>query len=233
MSVHAVIVNWNGREETLGCLQSLAASRDVEVVVHVIDNGSADGSVGAVRAAYPEVRIQSFDENRGFAAAANAGMRAALESGAGFVFLLNNDARVEPDTLGRLLDAARRKPEAGIYGGKIFRDRAANRLWCCGVSMGWYFNLCRLRGFDRVDDGSYDREETVASLTGCGLLITREVLERIGLFDEDFFVYVEDADLCARARMEGFSCLYVPDAVMEHAGAGSTGGGYSPARKYH
>jgi len=232
VTVHVVIVNWNGCADTLRCLESLSKSSGIEHAIHVVDNGSTDGSVAAIRAAWPEATVQEFDDNRGFAAAANAGMRAALADGAEFVFLLNNDATVLPDTLACLGAAAARRPEAGLYSGKIYRDLEARRLWCCGVSMGWHFNLCRLRGFGKIDRGAFDAEQVVDSLTGCGLLISRRVVETVGYLDEDFWVYVEDADYCARAQQMGFSCLYVPDAVMEHRGAGSTGGGYTPARKY-
>lgn len=231
-AVHVIVVNWNGRDATLQCLDLLARSEGPPLVVHVIDNGSEDDSVARIRAAHPEALLQLFPENRGFAAAANAGMRAALDAGAELVFLLNNDARVEPYTIARLAEAAARRPECGLYGGKIYADRAAGVLWCCGVRLGGWPNLGRLRGHGRRDRGEYDREEVVDSLTGCGLLVRREVLERVGLFDEAFWVYVEDADLCVRAREHGFACLYVPGATMEHRGAGSTGGGYSPARKY-
>lgn len=232
VSVHVVVVNWNGRDATLACLERLRAVRSPVIAVHVIDNGSSDDSVVRIRAAHPAARLQLFAENRGFAAAANAGIRAALADGARHVFLLNNDALVEPDTLARFAEAAARRPECGLYGGKIYLDRGANVLWCCGVKLGGHFNLGRLRGHGRPDRGDYEREEEVDSLTGCGLFVGREVFERIGLFDEAFWVYVEDADFCVRAREAGFACLYVPGATMEHPGAGSTGGGYSPARKY-
>lgn len=232
MSVHVVVINWKACEETLACLESVQRSRDVEFVLHVIDNGSQDGSVDRIRERFPDARLQAFAQNLGFAAAANAGIRVALQEGCEFVLLMNNDARVEEDTLAELVAAARRRPECGLYGGKIFRDRAGKVLWCCGVELGLYPNLSRLRGHGRIDSGAFDTEEIVDSLTGCGLLVQREVFEKAGLFDEAFWVYVEDADLCLRAADHGFSCLYVPTAIMEHPGGGSTGGGYSPGRKY-
>ncbi|MAG54776.1 MAG: hypothetical protein CMJ83_00640 [Planctomycetes bacterium] len=128
--------------------------------------------------------------------------------------------------------AGSRHPSAGLFGGRIYQDRAADRLWCCGVGMGWWPNLCRLRGHGKAGAGRYLKEERVDGLTGCGLLVRREVFDRVGLLDEEWFVYVEDADLCARARKAGFDSVYVPGAVLEHAGAGSTGGGYSRGRKY-
>lgn len=230
--VHAVVVNWNGAAETLGCLQSLAALRPPLAAVHVVDNASSDDSVARILSAHPEVRIHRNARNEGFAGGVNPGIRSALEAGAAWVLLMNNDARCEPDAVARLLDAARERPGAGLLGGKIYRDRARRVLWCCGVRLGWSPNLGQLRGFDQVDVGRFDRREVVDSLTGCGLLVRRAVFDKIGVFDEEYFAYVEDADFALRAREAGFQCAYEPGAVFEHPGGGSTGGGYSPGRKY-
>lgn len=232
MSVHVVVVNWNGRDTTLGCLHNLRASLPGDVVVHVVDNGSTDGSVEAVRQTHSWARVHCNGANLGFAAGANVGIRAALEDGAEYVFLHNNDAVVDSGTLPALLDAAERHPAAGLFGGRIYHQRSTDVLWCCGVRMGWAPNLAHLRGHQRPGAGRFLQEEDVDSLTGCGLLVHKDVWERVGLLDESWFVYVEDADFCARARKAGFRCVYVPTAIMEHSGAGSTGGGYSPGRKY-
>jgi hypothetical protein len=231
-AVHAVVVNWNGAKDTLRCLASLAAVSPPLAAVHVVDNASTDGSQGRIRAAQPGVTLHENPRNEGFAAAANRGIRAALDGGAAWVLLMNNDATLEPEAVARLLAAVADAPRAGLAGGKIFRDRAAGVLWCCGVRIGWGPNIGRLRGFDQVDDGRFDRREVVDSLTGCGLLVKRAVFDRVGLLDQGYFAYVEDADFALRAREAGFECLYEPTARFEHAGGGSTGGGYSPGRKY-
>ena len=237
MSVHVVVVSWNARQTTLGCLENLRASLPRDAVVHVVDNGSADGSADAV-AAFAEtadslsVVLHRRDANLGFAGGANIGIQAALDAGSEWVLLQNNDAVIDPGTVPAFLEAAERHPTAGLFGGRIYRDRAADVLWCCGVRMGWAPNLARLRGHGQSGAGRYQREEVVGSLTGCGLLVSRAVFESIGLLDESWFVYVEDADFCARAVKAGFRCVYVPTAVFEHAGGGSTGGGYSAGRKY-
>lgn len=232
MTVHAVIVNWNGGAATLRCLGSVAALDNPPAVVHVVDNGSTDGSAEAVEAAHPAVRVHRTGRNLGFAAGANVGIRAALSEESDFVLLLNNDATLETGALARLVDAAKRRPDLGLYGPKILSDTREGRLWCCGVSLGFAPNLCRLRGHGRRDRGRFDREETVDALTGCVLLVSRRVFEAVGLLPEAYFVYVEDADFCAAARAAGFGCLYVPSARAEHRAASSTGGGYSRGRKY-
>lgn len=231
MSTHVVVVNWNGGDEVLRAVEAARGS-EPPAVIHVVDNGSTDGSAERLEALDPEIRLQRTGANLGFAKAANRGIRAALDAGADFVFLLNSDAVVREDTIDALVQAVQRHPEAGLFAGKIVQDGAGERLWCCGVKMGFWPNLARLRGHGRRDRGRYDREELVDALTGCGLLVARAVFERIGLLDEGYFVYVEDADFCARAAKAGLRCCYVPTSVMVHRGAGSTGGGYSEGRKY-
>lgn len=230
--VHVVVVNWNGGEMVLEALESAKASQEVEVVLHVVDNGSTDGSADAIEGRFPAARVHRTGRNLGFAAGANVGLRACLEEDAAWAFLLNNDATLDPDALGELVRAAGEHPEAGLLAGRIYLDRAADRLWCCGVTLGFWPNLCRLRGNGRSGRGRYEQPEWVHSFTGCGLLIGRAVLDEVGLLDEDYFVYVEDADYCVRAQKRGFRCRYVPSAVMEHGASQSTGGGYAAARKY-
>jgi GT2 family glycosyltransferase len=225
-------VNWNSAAETLKCLDSLEALSPPLAAIHVVDNASKDDSVGAIARAHPRARIHLNPANAGFAGGVNPGLRAALGAGADWVLLLNNDATLQPDAVSRLLGAARERPDAGLLGGKIYRDRAAKILWCCGVDLGFGPNVGRLRGFGRKDDGRWDETETVDSLTGCGLLVRRAVFEKVGLLDESYFAYVEDADFALRAAEAGFRCVYEPTAVFEHKGGGSTGGGYSVGRKY-
>lgn len=231
MTVHAVVVNWNGVDDTLLCIKNLQAQTE-RPVIHVVDNGSEDGSVEALMSLGDQIILHRLPTNVGFAAGANVGIRSALEASAPFVFLQNNDATCDPLALSMLVAAASKHPSADLFGGRIYRDRAQDVLWACGVSMGWSPNLGRLRGHGLRGASRFPMEEEVDSLTGCGLLIRSDLLRRIGLLDETFFVYVEDADLCARARMAGSKCVYVPSAILEHKGGGSTGHGYGGTRKY-
>ncbi|MEZ6194177.1 MAG: glycosyltransferase family 2 protein [Planctomycetota bacterium] len=231
-SLWLVMVNWNGGAMTRDALAAVGAGSRRPDGVIVVDNGSTDDSLALAGGGSPVPEIIRNPDNRGFAAAANQGIARALERGADLVFLLNNDARCEPETLARLEEASRRRPAAGLLAPKILREgEGPPRLWCAGVSVGFHPNLQDLRGFERPDDGRYDREEEVDALTGCGLLVRREVFEAIGLFDERFFVYVEDLDLSLRARDAGFACLHVPGAVLHHRAGASTGGGYGAWRK--
>ncbi len=232
MKVHCVIVNWNGGAGNHACLSSVLAAGIPEAHIHFIDNGSTDGSTESVEDRHPGLALMRTGTNLGFAAAANIGVRNALSAGAEAVLFMNNDALLDAAALQAFEQAVQRAPKAGLYGPRVYMDARRERLWCCGMDLGRGPNLARLRGHGMNAAGRFLVEEEVNALTGCGLLVLREVFERIGLLDEAWFVYVEDADFCARARKAGFSMRYVPEAVLEHAGAGSTGGGYGRARKY-
>jgi GT2 family glycosyltransferase len=215
-----VIPNWNGERFLSLCLDSLRRQtlRDFETVL--VDNASSDGSIELVRRDFPEVRVVSLSENLGFAAAVNAGIKV---SEAEYVALLNNDTEQDPGWLEALVRAAKRHLEAGFFASKLvdFRDRrfldgAGDALRLSGLPY-------RL-GHGEVDRGQFDHPGYVFSACGAAALYRREMLDDVGLFDEDFVSYCEDGDLSFRAQLAGYRCLYVPDAVVYHMGSASTGG---------
>lgn len=232
--LHVVIINWNTADETVDCVASVLSRLGDEDRIELVDNGSRDASPARLAALADErITLHLQSENTGFAHAANVGMRAAHGAGAEHVLLMNNDARLEDGCIETLRARAREHPEAGLLGPRIYADAARTIFWCCGTALGGGPNLCRLRGHGQPDDGaSYREDESVDALTGAVLLVTRDLIERIGFLDEAYFVYVEDADYCARARAAGFEPRFVGAAVAVHAGSGSSGGGYSALRKY-
>lgn len=226
--VNAIVVNWNGGEKLLTCLESLFNSKGVKLTVHLVDNGSVDGSANAAKRKFLKLKIHKLNENKGFAAGVNIGIKAALRQKADFMFLLNNDATIKPNTIRELLSAAERDPNAGLYGGKIITPD--KKIWCCGMAIGfWNWGL---RGNGQKDKGQYSKKEPVDALTGCGIMVSQNVFKKIGLFSEEYFAYVEDEDFCTRANKAGFHCLYVPTSTIIHEGSSSTGGGYTEVRKY-
>lgn len=230
--VVVIIVNFNGGDLTPDCLASLRQSEFLPTTTIVIDNASTDGS-RELLASMSDDNLQLIinDVNVGFAKACNQGMKEAVASGADFVLLQNNDARLQPNALSELLKAAAQYPKAALLGGKIYLGEGP-KLWCAGMNVGFYPNLQDLRGFGQMDQGQFDAAGDVDALTGCGLLIRREFIEDGGYFDEDFFVYVEDLELSLRARSSGWVCRYVPTAVLYHDAGSTSGQGYSPWRKY-
>jgi GT2 family glycosyltransferase len=215
-----VIPNWNGERFLTLCLGSLRRQTFREFETVLVDNASSDGSIGLVRRDFPEVRVISMRENRGFSAAVNAGIEASTTE---LVALLNNDTEQDPGWLEALVRAADEHPEAGFFASKLvdFYDRhvldgAGDALRLSGLPY-------RL-GHGERDRGQFDRPAYVFSACAAAALYRREMLDEIGLFDEDFVSYCEDGDLSFRAQLAGYRCLYVPDALVYHMGSVSTGG---------
>jgi GT2 family glycosyltransferase len=218
--VTVVIPNWNGRELLNRCLASLREQSFEDFDTIVVDNGSADGSVELVTRSFPEVRVLSLGENLGFSAAANAGIRASRSE---YVTLLNNDTEAVPGWLGVLVAAADSHPEAGSFASKLVSLHDRRTLDGAGDTLRRSGLPYRL-GHGERDLGQYEEPAYVFGACAAAALYRRGMLDEIGLFDEDFFAYCEDGDLSFRAQLAGYRCLYVPEAVVYHAGSASSGG---------
>jgi GT2 family glycosyltransferase len=191
---------------------------DAEVIV--VDNGSTDGSLGLLERGYPDVRVLPLGENRGFAGACNAGIRAARGR---FILLLNNDTEVDTQWLEQVLAAFERHPDAGMVASKMLLFDRRDTFHTAG-------DFYRVdgqpgnRGVWQRDEGQYDDEEYVFGACGGSAAYRRRMLEQVGLLDEVFFYSCEDVDLAWRAQLAGWRCVYAPRAVVYHK-LSATGGG--------
>jgi GT2 family glycosyltransferase len=212
-----VVLNWNGGDDTLAALESLEGLETI-----CVDNGSTDGSDAAVEERFPAVELLRLGENRGFAGGNNAGIRRALERGADWVLLLNNDAVAQPGLAEALARAAR--PGVGLLACKIVYPDG--RVQYAGA---------RFRARLGYSGRSWTRERSldVDRADGAAMAVSREALETAGLLDEQLFAYVEDAEWSLRLRRAGFRVVLVPDAVVVHKGSASTGGRASTANLYY
>lgn len=231
-TVDVIIVNFNTRDRTIECIDSVLRQNLPGCRVILVDNGSTDGSVPAIVAAHPTVQIVDAGENLGFARGVNRG----VEAGNGdYVLLLNPDATVFPGSLEALLAFAAEHPENGVFGGRTVReDGSLDPSSCWGAPSLWSLLSfatglsTAFRGspiFDPESLGPWRRDTVreVPIVTGCLLLTLRRDWELLGGMDERFFLYGEDAEFSARARMRGFRPVVVPDAVIQHDVGGSTG----------
>jgi GT2 family glycosyltransferase len=221
---YIIVVNWNGRHDTLECLASLSDVTDPSMSVLVVDNGSEDGSQEAIRHTYPEVTLLETGSNLRYAGGNNAGIRFALEKGAEQIMLLNNDTAVDPAFLGAMTDTLQSSPDTGIVAPKILYSADPGRLWYAGGEISFWTGTMRHRGIREPDDGRFDIPHDTGYASGCCLLAKRSVVERIGLLDETYFMYSEDADWCMRARRAGFRVMYEPRARVWHKVSVSAGG---------
>jgi GT2 family glycosyltransferase len=236
MSTLAVVVlSWNGRDLTRDTLASLAACRMPEgwrLHTLVVDNASSDGSPQMVHDEFPGVELLALAENRRFAGGNNVGVARALESGADAVMLLNNDVVADPGLMEKLLAALAEDPRAGAVTPLIYFAPPTDRIWYAGGRCRPALAHSSHRGIRERDHGQYRALEETGYLTGCCLLATSEAWRRVGLLDERYFIYAEDADWSLRARAAGFRLLFVPTARLWHRVSASSGGALNPWKVY-
>jgi GT2 family glycosyltransferase len=231
-NVYVIVLNWNGKEDTLACLESLRKTDYGNYKVVLVDNGSEDDSVYAVREKFPEVEIVETGKNLGFAGGNNVGIEYAMKAGADYIYLINNDTAVEPGYLKALVEAAEADPRVGLAGSKICYFSEPDRIWFAGGTINWLCNRGQHIGLDELDKGQYDEMREVGYLTGCSLLIRREAVERVGVLSDDYFLYYEDCDYSLRIKNAGYKNLYVPKSKIYHKVSRSTKPG-SPSYVYY
>lgn len=219
MDASVVIPNLNGAHLLEPCLVSLAEQTLPPAQVLVVDNGSTDGSVELVREQFPEARLLTFPENRGFAAAMNAGI---AEAAGRFVAFLNNDAVAQPTWLEELVACLERHPAAAAATSKLLSADDPVRLDGAGDGLTRSF-LPYVRGHGDPDDGGFDAEVEVFGASGAAALWRAFVLRELGAFDERFFAYYEDVDLSFRARLRSYEIWYAPRSVVTHTRGGTAG----------
>lgn len=231
---YAVVLSWNGREDTLRCLDSLAAVTGPPIRVVCVDNGSTDGSVEAIRKRHPEVHVIENGANLGFSGGNNVGLRWALDQGASWLGLVNNDAVVAQDTFAGFAKVAAARPQAGALAGKLYLTERPDRIWFAGQRyLTWLGYSGRARGLGRPDSERYRRVVPTDRAAGGLMAVSRRAIDRAGLLDEDLFAYVEDVDWSLRIREAGFQVLLAPEARAWHRVAGSTGGASSTHNLYY
>jgi GT2 family glycosyltransferase len=205
--VWIVLVNWNGADDTLDCLHSLGRLDYQPRHVVVVDNGSTDDSVARLQAPWPNLDLLLSQTNLGFAGGNNLGIRYALNGGAAYIWILNNDTTVDPSSLSELIAVAEQQPDVGIVGSIQYEAGAGDVVQSWG---GGNFSRLTRNPSEATFPGPRDY------ITAASMLVRRRVFEEIGLFDERFFIYWEDADLSRRATEHGWRLAVAPRAVVYH-----------------
>jgi GT2 family glycosyltransferase len=223
-TVVTVLPNWNLRADLAECLNSLAQTTYPQHHIIVVDNASTDDSVVYVREHYPCVTVLQLPSNRGYAAALNAGIACALAEGAEYVFALNNDTIVPPETLSRLVAVLEADSGIGIVTPKLLDHRRPGRLYSLGDRRSAWLPLPRAYGYNWVDKPEYGGLMEFDYVTGCAMLIPARLLRDAGLFDEGFFLFYEDSDFCHRVRERGYRIAVAGYAPIYHKVSVSTGG---------
>ena len=241
--IAVVVLNWNRKKDTLECLKSLdqIKAKTFHLDVVVVDNGSTDGSVTAIK----NYKVKNFKkhlvelgQNLGFAGGNNAGVSYALSLNSDFVMVLNNDTIIDASCITALLTGAKRHPKAAILSPKIYfahgfefhkkrykSDELGKVIWYAGGQMDWNNVYGSNYGVDEVDKGQFNEERKIDFATGACFLARTEALKKTGLFDERYYLYLEDAELSQRVKAKGFEIWYIPGGVIWHKVSQSSGVG--------
>ena len=218
--VSIIILNWNGVEDTIECLESLRRITYPNYEVIVVDNASSGNDVEVLKEGYADyIHLIANDKNYGYSEGNNIGMRYALSKGADYVLLLNNDTIVDAEFLSELVRVTEEDSRAGLLAGKVYYYASPTKLQTVGGKINWWIGRIKNCG-EQEDIGQFDQVAERDFVYATAMLVKREVMERISLLDAAFFFGIEEFDYCTRAIRAGFKVVYVPKSKVWHkAGA--------------
>ena len=212
-----VILNTNRRDDTLACLESLLKSTYENHQVIVLDNASSDGSVEAIQSSFPTVHIIELSENLGYAGNNNVGIEAAMAQGADWVLVLNEDTILDPDCLTQMIDVGESDAQIGVVGPMVYHFDEPDVIQSAGGQLNWYWQGSHIAQ-NEPDHGQFDQPHRVDWISGCAIMVKRDVIEQVGMLDERFFYYEEETEWCIRAGKRDWQIMHVPEAKLWHKG---------------
>jgi GT2 family glycosyltransferase len=225
--VAIIILNWNGKEDTIECLESVKEITYLNYEILLVDNGSTDGSIECFRERYPGMEIIENTENLGFAEGNNVGIRRAMDEGADYVLLLNNDTVVDKEFLGWLVKVAESDPKIGFVGPKVYYYDYCGRkdvLNFAGGKLNIWKGISYHIGKNEIDNGQYNEIKKVDFVEGSCLLVKNKTIQKIGLLDSVYFTYWEENDWCMKGFKAGYYAVFAPIAKIWHKVAASNKG---------
>ncbi len=241
--IAVIVLNYKGLEDTLECIESLkrCTTKGIDLDIIVVDNNSDDGSVEAL-SKIKDIILLSNDANLGFAGGNNTGIKEALKRDDDLIIILNNDTYVDRQFIKEMakaiIDADIISPKIYFapgfeYHDKYNKEELGKVIWYAGGYIDWDNVIGHHIGVDEVDNGQYDRKKEIDLATGACFGASARVFENVGMFDEKYFLYLEEMDLCVRAKRAGFKLAFAPKAVIWHKNARSTGGSGSKLQDYY
>lgn len=219
-----ILVNYNGIEYNINCINSIMKSSFKDYKIIVIDNDSSDNSLNELKDYYKneEIVLIESKENLGFSGANNIGIEYARENNYDYVMLLNNDTIIDENMLSIMIESS--KKYECLVSPKIYYYDNKDIIWSAGGTINWKKGLPVQYGINEKDEKQHDKEKFIEFATGCCLLIPMNMIEKIGLLSEEYFLYYEDTDYSCKFINEGIKILYKPEAFMYHKVSASTGG---------
>lgn len=244
MKIAVIILNYNGWQDTSECVKSLKNLKNsvFKTQIIVVDNDSNDDSKNQLSKIKDIILIQS-ERNIGYSGGNNLGIKKALDDRCDYMLILNNDTFVDKSLIQNLTNAAKKAdiiapkiyfaPGYEFHKNKYKKNELGNVIWFAGGKIDWKNIIGYHLGVDEVDKGQFSKTKEIDFATGACMLVSRKVFEKIGLFDEKYFLYLEDMDFCYRAKKAGFKTLFEPKAIIWHKNAQSAGGSGSVLQDYY
>jgi len=216
--VSIIVLNWNGLEDTIECLESLKKITYPNYEVIVVDNGSEGNDAQALQEKFGDyIYMIKNNRNYGYTGGNNIGIKYVLaHSQPDYLLILNNDVVVAPDFLNHLVEAIDADASIGIAGPKVYYYDFPNRIQSAGAKINMRKGHIHSIGIKQVDVGQYDAQQEVGYIAGCCLLVKNEVIQKVGLFDESYFCYWDEVDYCVRATRSGYKVVYIPKGKIWH-----------------
>ncbi len=231
--VEIIVLNWNGKDDSIECLRSLSKISYKNKIITLVDNASTDGSIEAFKGEFPTLNIIENDGNLRYAGGNNVAIRNGLKGKASLFLILNNDTIVKDNFLDFLVKTSESDKNIGIVVPKIYYHEEMGKIWYAGGYVNFATGNIYHRGLRKTDTEGFDKREEVDYATGCCMLIRREVFEKIGLLDENYFIYGEDVDFSFRATRSGYKIVYEPQSFIWHKVTSATGGGLTTFKIQH
>lgn len=233
--ISVILVNYNGKAYNDKCIRSILQStvKDKLQIV-VVDNDSTDDSLNDLKTTWEknqQIHIIKLDQNYGFSKANNEGIKWSIANGIYRFLLLNNDTEIEPDTIEKMLEI--QQSTGGIVVPKVLYADRPDIIWCAGGEFSAIIRKPKQRGLNQTDVGQFDENCQCEFANGCCLLLSKEVVDKIGLLEEGFFLYYEDTEYSLRAGRKAVSITYCAAAKVYHKVNGSTEGNEKPANAYY
>ena len=213
----SVILNTNRKEDTLECLGSLFSQDYSNHKTIVLDNHSTDGSVDAIRREYPNVHIIELEVNKGYAGNNNVGIEKALKENPDWIFVINEDTVFAPDCFRKLIEVGESDSTIGMLGPMVYHHDEPDVIQTAGGIFGPHWEIYHL-SVDEKDYGQYKDPHPVDWISGCGIMVRRDVIEQVGMIDERYFYFWEETEWCLRAGKSGWLVMHVPQAKLWHKG---------------
>jgi GT2 family glycosyltransferase len=213
--VTCIVLCYNGIELTIPCLETLLQQTYQPLDILVVDSASQDNTVATVRQQFPQVGLIASPNNLGYVAGNNLGIKTALDLGAENIFLVNNDTLLDPDCVTHLVEGIENRHQVGIIGPMVYTFDEGCTISSAGGEIDWRKADSRNVGIGQIDQGQYPAQK-VDFINGCGLMVTKSAVQKVGILDQRYFMYWEETDWCTRVGKAGFDVFFYPQAHMRH-----------------